>query len=45
LVPNADEGRGTLRKALVRCVQPLEPEMSEWGNPRGGMPAQSEVNT
>ena len=36
MVPNADEGRGTLRKAPVRGVHPQEPEMSEWGNPRGG---------
>ncbi len=35
-VPNAEEGRGTLRKAPARGVRPQEPEMSEWGNPRGG---------
>ena len=29
----ADEGRGTLREAPLRCVQPQETEMSEWGNP------------
>src|SRR5690554_1037732 len=45
LAPNADEGRGTLRKALVRGVHPHEPEMSEWGNPRGGMPTHPAVNT
>ena len=41
---SADEGRGTLRKAPGRCVQPLEPEMSEWGNPGGGMPTYSVMN-
>ena len=44
LVSTAEEGRGTLRKALVRGVHPLEPEMSEWGNPRGGMPTHPGVN-
>ncbi len=44
LAPNAEEGRGTLRKAPVRCVQPFEPEMSEWGNPRGGMPTRAALN-
>ena len=44
LASSADEGRGTLRKAPGRCVQPLEPEMSEWGNPRGGMPTYAAVN-
>lgn len=29
----ADEGRGTLREAPLRCVQPQEAEISEWGNP------------
>ena len=37
-VSNADEGRGTLRKAPMRCVQPQELEMSEWGNPTGFKP-------
>ncbi len=45
LVSTADEGRGTLREAPVRCVQPLEPEISEWGNPRGGMPTYPTLNT
>ena len=36
----AEEGRGTLRKAPVRRVQPQEPEMSEWGNPAGVIPCQ-----
>ena len=35
LASSAEEGRGTLRKAPGRCVQPFEPEMSEWGNPAG----------
>jgi hypothetical protein len=38
LALTADEGRGTLRKAPVRGVHPLQPEMSEWGNPHRGMP-------
>ena len=33
LVSDAEEGRGTLRKTLVRRVQPQEPGVSEWGNP------------
>ena len=44
LASSAEEGRGTLRKAPGRCVQPFEPEMSEWGNPRGGMPTYSVLN-
>ena len=35
LAYGAEEGRGTLRKALVRGVHPQEPEISEWGNPMG----------
>jgi hypothetical protein len=45
LVSTAEEGRGTLRQALVRGVHPFEPEISEWGNPRGGMPTHPDVNT
>jgi hypothetical protein len=41
---SAEEGRGTLRKAPGRCVQPYEPEMSEWRNPHGGMPMYGWVN-
>ena len=33
LASDAEEGRGTLRKALVRRVQPKKPGVSEWGNP------------
>jgi hypothetical protein len=44
LVPNAEEGRGTLRKAPARGVHPLEPEVSEWGNPREGMLTHPGVN-
>ena len=33
LASDADEGRGTLRKSLVRRVQPQKPGVSEWGNP------------
>ena len=45
LASRAEEGRGTLRKAPVRRVQPIEPEMSEWGNPHRGMPVYPWVNT
>jgi hypothetical protein len=38
LATSAEEGRGTLREAPMRCVQPQESEMSEWGNPAGVMP-------
>jgi len=45
LAMRADEGRGTLRKAPARRVQPNEPEMSEWGNPRDGMVTHGVLNT
>jgi len=45
LASRAEEGRGTLRKVLVRSVHPHEPEISEWGNPRGGMPTDDGVNS
>ncbi len=35
LASNAEEGRGTLRKAPGSCVQTLYPGISEWGNPPG----------
>ena len=35
---SAEEGRGTLRKALASRVQAQEPEMSEWGNPARVIP-------
>jgi hypothetical protein len=38
LASSADEGRGTLRKAPVRCVQPLEA-----GDVRMGKPSRSHV--
>ena len=38
LASRAEERRGTLREAPMRCVQPQESEMSEWGNPVGVMP-------
>ena len=41
----ADEGRGTLRKAPVRRVQPHKPEMSEWGNPARVTPRQLRQGT
>ena len=33
LALDAEEGRGTLRKASGSRVQALYPGMSEWGNP------------
>lgn len=47
LASSADEGRGTLRKALGSRVQAQDPTISEWGNParstrvtrKGGNPA------
>jgi len=45
LAMSADEGRGTLRKAPARRVQPNEPEMSEWGNPPPGMGWHGSMNT
>jgi hypothetical protein len=33
LAPNAEEGRGTLRKASGSRVQTQYPRISEWGNP------------
>jgi hypothetical protein len=38
LASNADEGRGTLRKASGSCVRTLYPRISEWGNPAGRTP-------
>ena len=37
LEPMAEEGRGKLRKAAVRCKRPNDPLMSEWGNLPGVM--------
>ena len=33
LVPSAEEGRGSLRKAAGSREQANEPQISEWGNP------------
>jgi hypothetical protein len=33
LASRADEGRGILRKVPLRCIQPQETGISEWGNP------------
>ena len=33
MAPNADEGRGTLRKVSGNRVQMLYPRISEWGHP------------
>ena len=35
LASNAEEGRGTLRKAPGSRVQAQYPGISEWGNPPG----------
>ena len=35
LASNAEEGRGTLRKAPGSRVQTQYPGISEWGNPPG----------
>ena len=42
LALDAEEGRGTLRKASGSRVQALYPGMPEWGNPlEGGNPPQA----
>jgi hypothetical protein len=33
LAPEADEGRGWLRKATGSCLPSCDPWISEWGNP------------
>ena len=33
LALGAEEGRDKLRKAAVRSKYPLDPQISEWGNP------------
>ncbi len=33
LAPGGDEGRGKLRKCAGRCKRPIDPRVSEWGNP------------
>ena len=39
LAPDADEGRGWLRKATGSCRPSIDPWISEWGNPAGVMPS------
>ena len=44
LAPDADEGRGWLRKATGSCRPSFDPWMSEWGNPAGVMPSHPCLN-
>ena len=37
LAPRADEGRGKLRKGMVRSKASCDPYISEWGNPSSVM--------
>src|SRR6266508_5414118 len=39
LAPDADEGRGWLRKATGSCRPSFDPWISEWGNQAGVMPS------
>jgi hypothetical protein len=45
LAPDADEGRGWLRKATGSCLPSFDPWISEWGNPAGVMPSHHRLNT
>jgi len=45
LAPDADEGRGWLRKATGSCRPSFDPWISEWGNPAGVMPSHPCLNT
>ena len=40
LALGGEEGRDKLRKAAVRGKYPLDPRMSEWGNPAEAIPSQ-----
>jgi hypothetical protein len=44
LAPDADEGRGWLRKATGSCRPSFDPRISEWGNPAGVMPSHPYLN-
>jgi hypothetical protein len=44
LAPDADEGRGWLRKATGSCRPSFDPWISEWGNPAGVMPSHPYLN-
>ena len=45
LAPEADEGRGWLRKATGSCRPSFDPWISEWGNPAPVMGCYSRLNT
>ena len=45
LAPDADEGRGWLRKATGSCRPSFDPWMSEWGNPAPVMGCHPGLNT
>ena len=45
LAPEAEEGRGWLRKATGSCLPSFDPWMSEWGNPAPVMGCHSSLNT
>jgi hypothetical protein len=45
LAPEAEEGRGWLRKATGSCLPSFDPWMSEWGNPAPVMGCHSDLNT
>ena len=45
LAPEAEEGRGWLRKATGSCLPSFDPWMSEWGNPAPVMGCHSGLNT
>jgi hypothetical protein len=44
LAPEADEGRGWLRKATGSCRPSFDPWISEWGNPTPVMGCYSGLN-
>ena len=44
LAPEADEGRGWLRKATGSCRPSFDPWISEWGNPTPVMGCDSRLN-
>jgi len=44
LAPEAEEGRGRLRKATGSCLPSTDPWMSEWGNPAPVMGCHSGLN-
>ena len=44
LAPEAEEGRGWLRKATGSCLPSFDPWMSEWGNPAPVMGCHSGLN-